>query len=73
MSLNNLKLDANISDYDAVYQLIIDMHKGLNDEESQLANAKLILTLANHIGSTQILSQATLLVRQNTISWRDEE
>ena len=69
---NSLIHEANLADYDLAYQLIIDMHKELSDEESQLANAKLILTLANHIGDINVLREATRITRQNTIEWRSE-
>lgn len=65
-----LKVKPNLSNYDDVYQLIIDMHKELSEEESHSANAKLILTLANHIGDASIISEATRIVRENTLQWR---
>ncbi len=64
---------ANISNYDDVYQLIIDMHQGMSDEESQSANAKLILTLSNHIGDADIIKEATDLVRASTLAWQKKE
>ncbi len=67
-----LNTQANIADYDNVYQHIIDMHQGLSDEESQSANAKLILTLANHIGDIDLIKEATDIVRANMIEWRDK-
>ncbi len=35
---------------DDFYQLLIDAHRELSDEQSAQVNAKLILLLANHIG-----------------------
>ena len=67
-----LNTQANIADYDNVYQHIIDMHQGLSDEESQSANAKLILTLANHIGDIDLIKEATDIVRANMIEWHDK-
>ena len=67
---NSLNLETNLIDHDSTYQLIIDMHKDLSDEESQLANAKLILALTNHIGNHDVIAQAANLARQNTLDWR---
>ena len=59
---NSLNLETNLIDHDSTYQLIIDMHKDLSDEESQLANAKLILALTNHIGNHDVIAQAPTLL-----------
>lgn len=70
---DKLTLDASFADPDAVYQDIIDMHKGLSDEESLAANAKLVLLLANHIGDPEAIAEATRLARENTLEWRKEK
>jgi len=67
-----LTITPNLDDYDEVYQCIIDMHQGMSDEESQNANAKLILVLANHIGDKNVIAQAADVARENTLAWRDE-
>ena len=66
-----LNLKPNLANYDDVYQMIIDMHHDLTDEESQSTNAKLILTLANHIGDQQIIAEAVKIARENTLDWRN--
>ena len=43
---------------DAIYQKLIDAHQGLSDQDSMQLNAKLILLLANHIGDSDVLTQA---------------
>ncbi|MCU0937896.1 MAG: DUF2783 domain-containing protein [Burkholderiaceae bacterium] len=48
---------------DDFYQLLIDMHRDLSDEESALVNAKLILLLANHVGDIAVLREAMSLAR----------
>ena len=68
-----LNLKPAFADPDAVYQNIIDMHKGLTEEESLAANAKLVLLLANHIGDPDTLDEATKLARENTLAWRKED
>jgi len=68
--MKNLILESNLSNYDDVYQMIIDMHDGMTEEESQSTNSKLILILANHVGSSSVISQATKTARDSTIEWR---
>lgn len=41
------------------------MHTGLNDEQSQQANARLILLLANHIGDPTVLREAVRMTRDS--------
>lgn len=60
MSLNT---QANINKPDDFYQELIDMHRDLSDEQSLSVNAKLILILANHIGDTNVLSEAMTIAR----------
>jgi len=72
MTNNKLNLKSNLSNYDDVYQILIDMHLDFTDEESQTANAKLILALVNHIGDSIVLQQAVNIVRDNTIAWRNQ-
>ncbi|MCW8944839.1 MAG: DUF2783 domain-containing protein [Sedimenticola sp.] len=43
---------------DDFYNALVDMHRDLSEEQSQLANAKLILLLANHIGDEATLAEA---------------
>jgi hypothetical protein len=49
---------------DDFYQLLIDMHRDLSDEQSALVNAKLILLLSNHIGDVAVLREAMALARE---------
>ena len=43
---------------DDFYETLIDAHKDLSSQESQALNARLILLLANHIGSLEVLREA---------------
>lgn len=58
-----LKLEPNLAAPDDFYQALIDMHRDLTDEQSQIANAKLILLLANHVGDMEALTEAMALAR----------
>ncbi|WP_169544735.1 DUF2783 domain-containing protein [Sneathiella aquimaris] len=55
--------EINTASHDEIYETIIKMHENLNEEESALVNAKLILILANHIGDANVISQAADLAR----------
>ncbi len=48
---------------DDVYQMLIDVHEGLSKPESDALNARLILTLMNHIGDPEVIRQALALAR----------
>lgn len=53
-----LNLKANLPDPDGFYTELIQAHDGLSKEQSDAYNARLILTLANHIGDRTVLSAA---------------
>lgn len=56
--MTQLNTAPNIAAPDDVYQMLIDAHDGLNDEQSMRLNAKLILLLSNHIGDQDVIAQA---------------
>ena len=49
---------------DDFYDLLIDTHRGLDDDASRLVNARLILLLANHIGDIAVLREAMAAARR---------
>ncbi|MBN3805855.1 DUF2783 domain-containing protein [Paraburkholderia sp. Ac-20336] len=53
-----LNTQPNLARPDDFYEALIDMHRGLDDAQSQSANAQLILLLANHIGDEATLLEA---------------
>jgi hypothetical protein len=53
-----LTTSSNFSSPDDFYDALITAHNGLSLEESQAFNARLVLLLANHIGSFEVLQQA---------------
>ena len=53
----------NISAPDDFYEALIEVHRGLSDEQSELLNARLILLLANHIGDLEALREALAAAR----------
>jgi hypothetical protein len=58
---------ANIARQDDFYERLIDMHRDLAPEQSNAANAALILLLANHIGNADVLTQAMDIARQEAL------
>ena len=59
-----LNTDPNIANPDDFYEALIESHRDLSPEQSQLLNAKLILLLANHIGDLTILRHAMAKARE---------
>ncbi|PSL22314.1 DUF2783 domain-containing protein [Shimia abyssi] len=55
---DTLTLTPNITDADDFYADLLTAHEGLNKAESDAFNARLVLVLANHIGTRAVLSQA---------------
>lgn len=53
----------NIRAPDDFYQALIDAHRDLSEEQSQMLNARLILLLANHIGDLEVLREALAAAR----------
>jgi hypothetical protein len=55
--------EPNLSHPDDFYEALIDMHRDLTTQQSQLVNAKLILLLANQIGDLNVLREALRVAR----------
>jgi hypothetical protein len=56
-------LDNQLSDPDGFYEALLDAHTGLSTEQSALLNARLILLLANQIGSATVLADCIVLAK----------
>ena len=48
---------------DDFYEALIESHRDLDNAESHALNARLVLVLANHIGSLDVLRQALQAAR----------
>ena len=48
---------------DDFYEALIDTHRDLSSADSHALNARLVLLLANHIGSLDVLKHALALAR----------
>ena len=60
-----LKTEPNLEAPDDFYEELIELHRGLSDEQSALVNAKLILLLANHVGDIAVLREAMAAARED--------
>ena len=59
----NLITTRNTPRADDVYQMLIDAHEGLTKAQSDALNARLILTLMNHIGDPEVIAQALAVAK----------
>ena len=50
---------------DDFYEALIETHRGLDTAASHALNARLVLLLANHIGSLDVLKQALAAARES--------
>lgn len=58
-----LTLTPNLPDPDGFYNELLQAHTGLDKAQSDALNARLILTLANHIGDRDVLTAALEAVK----------
>jgi hypothetical protein len=56
----------NLSSPDDFYEALIEAHRDLSEAGSNAFNARLVLVLANHVGSLAILRQALEAARPVT-------
>ena len=61
--MSTLNLRPNLTNADDFYESLLKAHDGLNKEESEALNARLIILLANHIGDFMVLDQAITLAK----------
>lgn len=59
-----MKTTANFQDADTFYEQLLDAHEGLSREQAEAFNARLILLLANQIGSREVLADCIRVARE---------
>jgi hypothetical protein len=59
-----MKTILNQQDADSFYEQLLDAHQGLDERQSALLNARLILLLANHLGDARVLHECVEAARQ---------
>ena len=57
-----------VSPGDDFYEALIETHRELSDEQSEMVNARLILLLANHIGDIAVLREAMSIARAGVVA-----
>lgn len=48
----------NLADPDGVYAMLLAAHEGLSEAASVALNARLVLTLMNHVGDPAVIAEA---------------
>lgn len=66
--MSALTTEPNIAAPDDFYASLIALHRDLDDAQSALVNAKLILLLANHIGDANVLTAALAEARADVVA-----
>ena len=56
--MGHLNTTRNVPNADDVYAMLIDAHEGKTKDQSDAFNARLILTLINHIGDDAVIAEA---------------
>ena len=59
--------EQNFESPDDFYEVLVNAHDGLSDEESRRLNAKIILLLGNAIGSKDLLEEIILTARKGIV------
>ena len=63
--MSKLLTDPRLAEPDELYAALVELHRGLTEEQSRCVNAKLILLLANHIGDAEVLREAMAAARKD--------
>jgi hypothetical protein len=64
--MSRLRTEPRLAQPDEFYAELVELHRGLTDEQSRRVNAKLILLLANHIGDMATLREAMAAAREDS-------
>ena len=62
-----LNVESNLTAPDKFYEALIDAHRDLSTAQSHELNARLVLLLANHIGTLPALREALAAARSNVL------
>lgn len=61
--MSELILHPNLERSDDFYAALLEAHEGLSEAQTHALNARLVLVLANHIGSHAVLVEALSAAR----------
>ena len=62
-----LNTQPNVERPDDLYEALLAAHRDLDDAQSAMVNAKLVLLLANHIGDAQVIEAAIAAAREGVV------
>lgn len=68
-----LSTTSNFAGPDDAFRLVVEAHRGLDDESSALLDAALVLILANHIGDLDVLREAVALAKRRLVDERQPQ
>jgi hypothetical protein len=68
-----LSTSSNFPKPDDAFRVVVEAHRGLNDEQSADLDAALVLILANHIGDIGVLREAIELAKRRMIDTNQQQ
>ena len=67
-----LSTSSNFANPDDAFRLVVEAHRGLDDESSAALDTALVLILANHIGDLGVLREAVVLAKRGLANQRQQ-
>lgn len=58
-----LRIEPRIDSPDDLYEILLEAHRGLSDDQAWRVTAKIALLLANHVGDAAVVREAARLAR----------
>jgi hypothetical protein len=65
-----MKTEPNIPDPDRFYEMLLEAHAGMSEDQSLELDSRLILLLANQIGDLDVLSECITAARDRVLRAR---
>lgn len=63
-----LSTTSNFAKPDDAFRLVVEAHRGLDEEQSATLDAALVLILANHVGDLDVLREAIALGKRRLLN-----
>ena len=63
----SLSTSSNFDKPDDAFRMIVEVHRGLSEQQSADLDAALVLILANHIGDVAVLGEAIALAKRRLL------
>ena len=67
-----LLTSSNFASPDDAFRLVVEAHRGLDEETSAALDTALVLILANHIGDLDVLREAVTLAKRRLVDERQQ-